>query len=374
MNCDYLIIGGGIAGASAGYWLAEKGSVVLLERESQPGYHSTGRSAALFTVTYGNAVICGLAAASRPFFDTPPDGFADVPLLTERGVMFIARADQRAQLDAALAEAKQMVENCHQISGAQAREIVPVLDAGYIDAAIVEPEAMDMDVDAIHQGFLRGMRENGGKVVTNAEVTALARTDGAWIAETPQGNFSAGVVINAAGAWSDEIAMLAGAQPVGLTPKRRTALTFDPPEGIGIESWPSVIDIDEEFYFKPDAGKLLGSPADETPVPPQDIQPEELDIATAVDRIQTATNLEIRRIDSQWAGLRSFVEDKTPVVGFDPAAEGFFWLAGQGGYGIMTSPAMGHAAAALASGGDLPADIAKVGLTSDMLSPARFSE
>ena len=241
----------------------------------------------------------------------------------------------------------------------------------YVAAGIYEADATDMDVHGIHNGFLKTLRARGGHVVTGAEVTALARRGDRWHATTPAGEFSAPVLINAAGAWCDALARLAGVKPVGLVPKRRTAFTFDPPAGADVHPWPAVIDIDETFYFKPEAGKILGSPADETPIEPCDVQPEELDIAEAVARIERASSLRVKRLDHKWAGLRSFVADKTPVVGMDDAAEGFFWLAGQGGYGIMTSPALGRTVASLLTAGTIPEDLAALGVTTEALLPAR---
>jgi D-arginine dehydrogenase len=231
---------------------------------------------------------------------------------------------------------------------------------------------MDMDVHAIHQGFLQGFRVRGGTLITSTEVTHLARSDGGWNVTTSQGEFSSGVVINAAGAWCDEVGKLAGATPVGLTPKRRTALIFDGPEDTPFHAWPVVIDVDEQFYFKPESGRILASPADETPMPPCDVHPDEYDVAVAIDRIERASMFSIRHVRRKWAGLRSFVADKTPVVGMDSSLPGFFWLAGQGGYGIMTSPAIARAATGLIVDNQLPADLAATGLTPDDLSPARL--
>ncbi len=372
METHFLIIGGGIAGASAGYFLAPHGETVLLERESQPGYHSTGRSAALFTEYYGNPIVRSLALASRAFLEAPPEGFAEAPLMTPRGTLFLARTDQLETLEEILPEARRLCPSMHKVSAGRAVELCPSVDPDYAAAALFEPDSMDLDVDAIHQGFLKGFRRSGGEVRTDAEVTALSRVGTKWQVETPAGAVTADILVNAAGAWCDVIAEMAGIPPVGLVPKRRTAMTFDPPDGQDPSGWASIIDIDEKFYWKPDAGKLLGSPADETPVPPQDIQPEELDIAIAVDRIQTASTLDIKRIDHSWAGLRSFVADKTPVVGADPAAASFIWCAGQGGYGIMTSPAMGQATAAAAAGITFPAEIEAAGVTAADLQPHRL--
>jgi D-arginine dehydrogenase len=369
---DFLVIGAGIAGASAAYELARFTRVGLLERESQPGYHSTGRSAALYSQAYGNAVIRALAVGGWEFLTNPPDGFAEHALLTPRGAMFVGEESQRDLLEQMAEEASNFVGSIKRLDGAEARALVPVLRRERVVGAVFEPHAMDMDVHALHHGFLRGFKAHGGRLVTNAELLGLARRDGGWVAETKAGTFAAPVVVNATGAWCDEVADLAGADRIGLVPKRRTVITFAPPPNVDIAHWPLTIGAAEDFYIKPDAGRLLGSPADETPVPPCDVQPEDWDIAVAVDRIQTVTDLEIPRIERKWAGLRSFVADKTPVVGFDQGAEGFFWLAGQGGYGIQTSAAMARTAAALARGGTVPDDLARLGVEEKSLSPARL--
>jgi D-arginine dehydrogenase len=248
---------------------------------------------------------------------------------------------------------------------------VPCFAPGQVAAGLLEPDAMDIDVHALHQGYLRGLRSRGGALVCRAEVLGLAHDGRRWRVETAAGEFSAPVVVNAGGAWADELGRLAGACPVGLVPKRRTAITFDPPTGASIDHWPAVIDIDEQWYFKPDAGRILASPADETPSPPCDAQPDEYDIALLVERLTGVTTLQIPRIRARWAGLRSFVADKTIVAGFDAIAPGFFWLAGQGGYGIQTAPAVARMAAALAEERALPADIADLGVAAAALSPAR---
>jgi len=369
---DFIVIGAGIAGASAAYGLAARGRTVMLERESQPGYHSTGRSAALYSQAYGPPQIRALSVGSHGFFTAPPAGFSDHPLLAPRGVLFVGAADRREAVERTVADARALAPTMSVLDGMAAHALVPVLRPDRVACAGHEPDAMDLDVHALHQGFLRGFRARGGQVATDAEVIGLAHGGDGWTVETRAGRWSAPVVVNAAGAWCDVVAGLGGVAPVGLVPKRRTAFVFAPPAGMAVEHWPMVVDVDEQFYFKPDAGRLLGSPADETPVEPQDIQPEEWDIAVAADRIETATTLEIRRIERSWAGLRSFVADKTPVVGFDPAAEGFFWLAGQGGYGIQSAPALGRLAAALAAGDGLPADLADLGVDAALLAPARL--
>jgi D-arginine dehydrogenase len=367
---DVAVVGAGMAGASAACFIAEDASVVLLEMESQPGYHTTGRSAALYSEAYGPLQIRALTTGGRRFFEGPPAGFAAHPILTPRGAMFVARADQAPALDALAAEVGTLA-SVEKLDATQVRARVPVLRQDYVAAALLEPGAMDIDVNALHQGFLRGVRARGGTLVTDAEVTGLARSGDAWEIETRAGAFRAATVINAAGAWCDAVAELAGAAPVGLVPKRRTAILFAPPDGVDIGNWPLAVDVAEQWYFKPDAGKLLGSPADETPSPPTDAQPEELDVAIAVDRIQTAADLPIRRIEHRWAGLRSFVADKTPAVGYDDRVPGFFWLAGQGGYGIQTAPGLGRLAAELVAGRPVPADLADLGVDVTQLNPRR---
>jgi D-arginine dehydrogenase len=369
---DFLVIGGGVAGCAAAYGLVAHGRVCVLERESTPGYHSTGRSAALHTETYGNAAIRALTVGSRAFLLDPPDGFKDHALLRPRGAMTIARADQRELLEQAYDASVRFVPSVRRLSPAEAIERVPVLNPDYVADAMIEPEAMDMDVNAIHQGYLKGLRAGGGRLVVDAEIRGLSANGGAWQASTPAGEFRAPVVVNAAGAWCDEIAQFAGVEPIGLVPKRRTAFTFAAPEDADPSGWPMVAGVAEEFYFKPESGLLLGSPANENPVDPHDVQPEELDVALGADRIEKATTMKIRRIERKWAGLRSFVADKTLVAGFEAGAPGFFWLAGQGGYGIMTSPAMSRVAAALAAHAPFPEDLAALGVSAADLSPARL--
>ncbi len=370
---DFVVIGAGMAGASAAYFLAAEGSVLLLEMEAQPGYHTTGRSAALYSEAYGNAPIRALTSGGRAFLMEPPDGFTDTPILTPRGALFIGREDQMASLDAVYAAGSEQLDTVRRLTGGEVRELVPVLREGYAAAGVLEAEAMDIDVNALHQGFLRGARARGARLYQDARVAALKHEGGAWRVRAGGGEISAEVVINAAGAWCDEVADLAGARRVGLVPKRRTAILFDGPGDRDFAAWPAFVDADEKFYARPESGAFMGSPADETPMEPCDVQPEELDIAIAVDRLQTATTLEIRRVIRSWAGLRSFVADKTPVVGFDPKVDGFFWLAGQGGYGIQTAPSMGRVAAALAAGNGIPPDLRQFGVAAADLSPMRLA-
>lgn len=370
-STDFLILGAGIAGASIGHFLTPHGRCVMLERESQPGYHSTGRSAAQFIASYGPAQVRALSRASEPFFLNPPPGFAEAPLLTPRGLLTVAGPEEMQHLDDAWATLQQTSPRGRRLDANEALARVPALRPEKVSAAIYEPDSFDMDVHAIHQGYLRGFRRAGGTLVCDAEVVAIERRDGLWHVRTAAGaEHAAPVLINAAGAWCDAVAQLAGVAPIGLVPKRRTAFTFLPPAGTDTARWPLLLAADDSFYMKPDAGALLASPVNEDPTHPQDVQPEELDIALGLHALETWTTLTPRPTHT-WAGLRSFVADGELVGGFDAAAEGFFWCAAQGGYGIQTSAAMGEACAALARGLPLPAHISACGLTEAMLSPAR---
>lgn len=367
---DILVIGGGIAGASAAAELAAGASVTLLEAEARCGMHATGRSAASFTEAYGAPVIRRLARAGRAFLESPPPGFAQVPLLRPRGMVTVARADQVNRLAADLARAQEMVPSIHAMSPQAVQAMVPILRPGHIAAAFIEPGQREIDVDALHQGYLRQARARGAQVVTGAAATAIARDGGGWRITTPAGAFRAEVIVNAAGAWADPVAVMAGLPPIGITPYRRTALQVALPDGLDASGWPMINDVDEAFYFKPDAGRLFVSPGDATPSPPMDAWPHDIDVATGVDRLEAATTLTVRRVLHAWAGLRSFAPDRVPVVGFD--CPGFFWLAGQGGYGIKTAPALARATAALILKGRFPDDLVAGGIDPATLSPARL--
>ena len=369
---DFLIVGAGIAGASIAYWLAPHARVQVLERESQPGYHSTGRSAALYMASYGGAQVRALSLASLPFFTSPPLGFSDVRLISARGALMVARPDQIEALDAHWRMLSELSPSSRRLSAAQACEMLPLLRAEMTAGATYEPDAADLDVHAIHQGFIKGMRRHGGLLACNAEVSALHYDGDCWqVKASDKRNWSAKVLINAAGAWADELGRMAGAKPIGLQPRRRSAFVFAPPQDVSVDKWPMTYGAGEDWYIKPEAGALQGSPANADPVPPHDVQAEEMDIALAMHRIGEATTLTMRRPLRSWAGLRSFVADGGLVGGFDRQTPGFFWVAAQGGYGIQTAPAMGEACAALARGLALPSHIAAHGLTEQMLGPNR---
>ena len=372
-HADIIVIGAGIAGASVAAHLAEARRVVLLEREDRAGYHSTGRSAALFTEIYGNRTIRALTRASREFLFEPPTGFAEGPLTRPRGCLYIASQSQLETLQA-FASLPDVAPATRPLEVREAHALCPILREGYVAAALLEPDSSDIDVSALHQGYLRLFRRRGGQLVTNASVEALERGAGGWTARTAAERFTAPLVVNAAGAWADEVAALAGLTRLGLQPCRRTVVLVEPPSGLDISRWPFVNDAQEQFYFKPEAGALFLSPADETPVEPSDAQPDEWDIAAVVERIEAVTTLQIARLKARWAGLRTFAPDRTPVAGFADEESGFFWLAGQGGYGIQTAPALSRAAAALIMGVALPEDLQGLNTELAALSPGRLGK
>ncbi|HEY1448232.1 MAG TPA: FAD-dependent oxidoreductase [Caulobacteraceae bacterium] len=371
--CDFLVIGSGIAGASIAYELSAHASVIVAEQEDRPGYHTSGRSAAMYIVSYGVPAVRTLTAASRSFFDSPPPGFADYPILTPRGCLTIARSDQLDRLTEEERALAKTGTSFREIGEADARDLVPALRAGAVERALYEPDSADIDVAALLQGFLRLAKARGAAFRLDGRVEALKRDDDAWRATLAGGQIvEAKTIVNAAGAWADQVAALAGLAPLGMTPKRRTAILIDPPPGVETAHWPNVLDVAEQFYFKPQSGLILASPGDETPSAPVDAAPEELDIAICVDRIQAVAELPVTRVARAWAGLRTFAPDHAPVIGYDARADGFFWCAGQGGYGMQTSPAAARLGAALALGREVPADLAERGLTTMTFSPARF--
>ncbi|WP_420430507.1 NAD(P)/FAD-dependent oxidoreductase [Kordiimonas sp.] len=368
---DIIIIGAGMAGASLGAELAAHRNILLIEREEQPGYHSTGRSAALFSEIYGSKAVRALSRASKAFFENPPEGFAEAPLLNPRGTMFVATPLQAEALDGLKAQ-PDVAAHTRWISAKEAVSYCPVLKEDALIGALYEDGSADIDVHGLHQGYLKDIRRKGGDIQTGTTVSEIKKQSGNWRVTTGAGCYSAPVVVNAAGAWADEIGTLAGARSIGLKPKRRTAILVAPPPEHNPANWPMVMDIGEEFYFKPDAGHLLVSPCDETETSACDAQAEELDVAIAADRLMTATSINVRRIEHRWAGLRSFVADRTPVAGFDKDAEGFFWLAGQGGYGIQTAPALARFAAGLILTGEPDPALKVFGVIENALKPDRL--
>lgn len=371
---DFAIVGAGIAGASLAWHLAPRARVLLLEREAQPGMHSTGRSAAMFMESYGPPQVRALTRASRAHLTHPPAGFSDTPLVAPRGALYVGWDDQQPALDALFDELQRSGAQVGRIDAAQTLRMVPLLREAGLLGALTEPEAMDIDVHALHQGYLRGARRAGTELRCAAELTA-ARHDGVhWTLTLNDGDsVRCRNIVNAAGAWADVLAARCGVPTTGLQPKRRSAFTFAAPEGVDTRRWPVVAAVDEGWYFKPDAGQLLGSPANADPVPPHDVQPEELDIAIGIAGIQEHTRLQIRRPQRTWAGLRSFVPDGELVIGWDDQASAFFWLAGQGGYGIQSADGAGRLAASLCLHQPLPDELSGQGVRPQDISPTRLA-
>ena len=370
---DIVVIGAGMAGASIAAHLAEHASVRLLEMEPKPGYHSTGRSAAVFSASYGNDTVRALTRASREFFYSPDRDFTAAELIKPRAILLIARTNQTAALSRFLASAV-AADGVEEKTAQQARSLHPLLRADDLWGAAYIKNAGDIEVHELHQGYLRLFKLRRGALTTGAQVTHLERNGGIWSVITPGDTFRAEVVVNAAGPWAGEIGRLAGAIDVGLQPRKRTACLIKALPEHRVQEWPMLIDAEEQFYLKPDAGMLLLSPADETLCEPCDVQPDEMDIALAVDRIERATTLNVARITHKWAGIRSFVTDRSPVVGFDPRQPEFFWHAALGGYGIQTAPALSRVAAALVRGRSIEDDLLAFGITPVALSPSRLTQ
>lgn len=335
-----------MSGASAAYELAARGTVILLEAESSAGFHSTGRSAALYTRNYGGPAVRAMNIASEPFLASPPPGFCEAPLLSPRGALTVTGPDHVGELDALLAMSEPG-QPIVPVDPAEACAMVPFLRPERVAGAVLEAGVADIDVASLHQGYLKGARARGALVLTGQPVEAMTREAGRWRVRTRTDAFEAAVVVDAAGAWADRIGALAGTGPIGLVPKRRTAIVIDAPEGLRTASLPAVDFAGADAYIKPDAGRLMASPGDATPTDPHDAWPDDMDVAVLADWIGRETRIEVRRIVHSWAGLRSFVADGVPVVGFDPVVPGFFWLAGQGGCGIMMAPSLAALTASL---------------------------
>jgi D-arginine dehydrogenase len=359
---DVAIVGAGIAGAGLAAELAGDMRVLLLEAEDRPGYHTTGRSAAIFIQNYGNAAIRALSRVSAPLFD---QSGAQTPILSPRGLLFVADEDGLDSHAGLLAEAEGMAA----VSSDEALRLFPLLRPERIAAAAYEPDAMDIDVAALHQAFLKRAKAGGADIVTGARVVTARRQDGLWAIGTSAGAFDASIIVNAAGAWADAVATACGVPPLGIQPLRRSIAVLPAPEGVDPRHWPLVCDSADGWYARPEAGRLLVSPCDEDPVEPHDAFADDMVLAEGLYRFEQAVDWPVTRVERSWAGLRSFAPDRTPVAGFDPAAEGFFWLAGQGGYGIQTVPALSRFASAAIRRADPPDGLADLAAA---LSPARF--
>lgn len=364
-----------MSGASVAAELSGSARVLLLERESMPGFHSTGRSAAAFISSYGHEIVALrlLTLASAAFFTSPPPGFCEGELLRPRGMLTICEPEQVAALEASFEAVRRLFPRHELLSPEQVLARVPRLSSQFSARGMLDPDVYDIEVHTLHDGYLRRLRRAGGTTMYDCEIRGITRSGGEWRVTTPAGEFSAPTLVNSAGAWADTLARMAGVRPASIEPRRRTAALMTPPFEDDISGWPLLFDAEGRFYVKPDAGLLFASPADETPSPPCDAQPEELDVAMAVDYVERAFGVEIRKVGRKWAGLRCFAADRAPVIGFDDRAPGFFWLAGQGGHGIQIAPAASRLAAALVSGQAVPADLAQAGFDTSLVSPARPS-
>lgn len=371
-ECDFLVIGAGIGGASAAYGLAQHGSVIIVEKESQPGYHTTGRSAAFYAETYGNDDVSLLTLGSKSFFLSPPAGFCETPLITNRSALYIARRDQLTACDKMFRSKSLRLPSLERLDTNQILEIAPYIKIDYPAGAVFDPECKDIDVNNLHQGFLRAARKFGAELATNQQVVFLQQQGQYWFTITDDFSIRSKIVVNASGAWGDEIAQLAGIDPIGLVPKRRTIVIGSLRTGRLNDSSPLVLDIEDQFYFKPENGRILASPGDETPMPPCDIQPDELDIAIAIDRIEKISTLVFDHVINKWAGLRTFALDQSPVIGMDPTYNGFFWAVGQGGFGIQTAPAISALIRSLIVDNKVPEHLKVLGVKADMFAPGRL--
>lgn len=370
---DVAIIGGGIAGFSLAHFLAPHKSVLLLEREDAFGYHATARSAAEFAFRFHTPLVGKLAGLSFPFLNAPPSGFCQSPLLIPRGMILIAPDEKRDRLDAVFEQESRHTDRLARLSVDEALKLAPILDPAFFTSAFRDPDCWDIDVDSLFQAYQRSAKNAGAALGRKAGLKAASRKSGLWHLETEAGAYFSKIVVIASGAWADETVSILGAKPLGLIPLNRTVITVDMPAGTDWSAMPEVQEIDEDFYMKPDAGKLLLSPADENESMPCDAQPEELGVAWAMHWVHEATILKPQRPSHTWAGLRTFAPDRAPVVGWDKSVEGVFWLAGQGGFGIQTSPALGRLAADLLRGLPLADEFKRAGLDLASIDPARFA-
>ncbi|MEM8697393.1 MAG: FAD-dependent oxidoreductase [Pseudomonadota bacterium] len=371
---ENIVIGGGIAGLSAAARIARHGETVVLEAESAAGYHSSGRSATFCHFGIGDGLVHKLTAVSKAVFAAPPQG--DHPPLARRmAALFIARGGETEQLDRLTETTLVHSPGARRIDDTGLRDIVPVLETGPdgFVAGLHDPDAYKLDSDAMLQANARALREAGGALTTDAPVEAIAHDGERWIVDTPGESYAAARIVNAAGSWADTIARMAGVKPLGLTPLKRTIIAFRPPEGMDVSGWPFTKTVGDGFYMLPEgSGRLLASPMDETASAPCDAQPDEETIALAAWQVEQATTMPIRRIDHKWSGLRTFAPDKSPVAGYAPDAPSFFWLAGQGGFGLQTSPGMAMAAEALLLDLDWPGPLREAGIDPTALDPRRL--
>lgn len=370
---DFLIIGAGIAGAGVAYRLAGHGSAMIADMEEQAGYHTTGRSAAFYAETYGGRKLQPLTTASKDFLHNPPLGFGDAPLITDLGAIHIFDKDQKEAAFALYEKDKKVLPHIELLSAEQLLEMAPQLKGGRFVGGILDAECGNLDVAALHQGYIRAAKKMGIEVQLDAPFENAVKTENGWRVQLGREEVEARIIINAAGAWGDQVAERCDLECIGLEPLRRTLVTIPNPDGMPFQKeLPVILDFDEDFYFKPEGLGYLISPADETPSVACDSQPDMEDIAIAVDHFERATGASVTKIEAKWAGLRTFAPDRAPVIGFEPDEPGFFWNVGQGGYGIQTSPAWSRYAASLILGKGMPDDLKRAGAKAAWYDPGRF--
>lgn len=370
---DFLIVGAGIAGAGVAYRLAGHGAVMLVDMEEQAGYHTTGRSAAFYAETYGGEKLQPLTTASKEFLHSPPLGFCEAPLITDLGAIHVFDADQKAAAQKLYEQDSKKLPHIELLSAEELQQAAPQLASGRFVGGIRDMECGNLDVAALHHGYIKAAKKMGAEVKLEAQFEKAERIDGGWRVQLGREEVEARVIINSAGAWGDQIAERCGIEPLRLNPLRRTLVTIPNPDGLPFDkNLPVIIDFDEDFYFKPEGAGYLISPADETPTVACDSQPDMEDIAIAVDHFERATGSSVTKLESKWAGLRTFAPDRAPVIGFEPDEDGFFWNVGQGGYGIQTSPAWSRYVAFLLLGKGMPEDLKQAGAKASWYDPARF--
>lgn len=374
-QADFLIVGGGVAGLSVAAALAPHGKVLLLEAEAAVGHHSSGRSATFSHFGIGNALVRRLTAYSRAFFQAPPEDFADTPIARRASALFVATPAMAAELEQLIEVMSEHVPDLRLCTEEEMVALFPPLRTGPEAAVggVLDDDGLRLDADALLQGYARAVRRSGGTILTGQRLASITRAAGTWQVSTERGDrHAAPVLINASGAWADEVAVEAGLAVLGLSPTRRTIIIVDPPEGAKVGDWPFVKTVVDDFYILPEAGRLIASPVDEVPSEPCDAQPDDYDVALAAAKVEEYTDLPVSRVRHRWAGLRTFARDRTPVIGFDPRAEGFFWLAGQGGFGLQTAPAIAEGAAALARRAPWPESLTAAGIHAEALAPDRL--
>ncbi|MFC7498495.1 NAD(P)/FAD-dependent oxidoreductase [Enterovirga sp. GCM10030262] len=374
-NADFIVIGAGVAGLSAAARLARHGRVAVVEAEDAIGYHSSGRSATFSHYGIGDETVRGLTAYSRRFFEEAAADFSPVPLSRRAAALFIATEEMLDPLDRLHQAMARFTDDLRLIDAPGMKTMVPILKTGRDGAVggVVDPDGLRLDADALLQGYARAVRGAGGTVHLGHRISTIERQSADWRVRSEAGEeWRAPILVNAAGAWADAVAATAGVRPLRLEPKRRTIIVIDPPPEADVRGWPFVKTVVDDFYLLPEAGKLIASPVDEVPSEPSDCQPEDYDIALAASKVEQYTILPVRRIAHSWAGLRSFVADRVPTAGFAADAPGFFWLAGQGGYGLQTAPAMAEIAEALVTGGNWPSGLAELEVTAATILPERL--